>query len=231
MRRKGFTLIELLVVIAIIAILAAMLLPALSTARDRARAATCLANLKQIGTALLMYVNDNDEWMPVSYAPYNQGYWYGVLDRKYCGVTVNNGTSRSSVFRCPSEDRKPVAAGNQNATYAYNTELGKRVLSGGNWVARNFKYSAVTKPSKTLWVCEAQQYDTYANALKGGPGSAILYDFGSGYFGRGYYESVFCAMHNKGGNFLWADGHCTWEPVTNQWETDVWQKYGVARAI
>jgi prepilin-type N-terminal cleavage/methylation domain-containing protein/prepilin-type processing-associated H-X9-DG protein len=63
-RKKGFTLVELLVVIAIIAILAAMLLPALAKARQAAWASNCRANLKQLGIAVFMYTNANSEWFP-----------------------------------------------------------------------------------------------------------------------------------------------------------------------
>ena len=68
--KKSFTLIELLVVIAIIAILAAMLLPALSAARERARNASCVNKLKQCGMADLMYAGDNSDFIPV---PRNHG--------------------------------------------------------------------------------------------------------------------------------------------------------------
>ncbi len=68
--KKGFTLIELLVVIAIIAILAAMLLPVLSRARENARRGVCMSNLKQIGLALKMYAQDYDEFFPTSATGY-----------------------------------------------------------------------------------------------------------------------------------------------------------------
>ena len=77
--KKTFTLIELLVVIAIIAILAGMLLPALNSARERARTATCLSNMKQVTLATIMYTQDNNSWLPYplnksdgnGFVPYN----------------------------------------------------------------------------------------------------------------------------------------------------------------
>ncbi len=77
--KKSFTLIELLVVIAIIAILAAMLMPALGKARGKARAISCVSNLKQIGTAAHLYSADNDDWMSGATGGWccNRGTWQG----------------------------------------------------------------------------------------------------------------------------------------------------------
>ncbi len=101
--RKSFTLIELLVVIAIIAILAALLLPALTKARDKSKAVKCTSNLKQIGTAYSMYCSSYNDFMPPEFgAPGYKQYWSHQL------LGFNHGTNKfesggvpRATFSCP----------------------------------------------------------------------------------------------------------------------------------
>ncbi len=108
-RRQSFTLIELLVVIAIIAILAAMLLPALNRAREKGRSTKCISNLKQIGMAFHMYADENNESYPGAQNAYAGGYPWPelLLDLKYL--------SSYQVVQCASA-AVPMEKGDANHT-------------------------------------------------------------------------------------------------------------------
>src|SRR5215470_7938316 len=86
MRRTGFTLIELLVVIAIIAILAAILFPVFAQARSKARAISCLSNMKQLGLGMMMYVQDYDETYPTSWNAWGQTSAWGIYPQVWCDM-------------------------------------------------------------------------------------------------------------------------------------------------
>ena len=113
-QQNAFTLIELLVVIAIIAILAAILFPVFAQAREKARQISCVSNLKQLGTGLIMYVQDYDEQFP-SPGGNNLTAPWDTIDSNGVSPILdpylkNRGTSTAQVFNCPNNSYKPATA-------------------------------------------------------------------------------------------------------------------------
>ncbi len=122
-KRAAFTLVELLVVIGIIAVLIGILMPSLVKSRAAANRAVCLSNIRQLGTAILMYCNDNDGWFPTSagaadgvgYIPYPDDWihWQAnrKLDESAIARYVGRGQTLKSLLWCPAdtvEGRKPM---------------------------------------------------------------------------------------------------------------------------
>lgn len=129
MKRTPFTIVELLVVISVIAILAALLLPALNKAMERGHATLCTGNLKQIGLAELSYANDFDDWTvrgrPLTLNGTSTGaesFIHTIADLKYAGnVNIRN---KNTIFVCPNDKRPEYNSGDTftpRMSYGTNT--------------------------------------------------------------------------------------------------------------
>jgi prepilin-type N-terminal cleavage/methylation domain-containing protein/prepilin-type processing-associated H-X9-DG protein len=183
---RGFTLIELLVVIAIIAILAALLLPALAKAKGRAWSTACLSNLKQIGLASVLYADDNEDSLPRS--SHTGQSWVGAL-QPYC--------SGAHLWRCPRDPHK---------TRLYSFALNELLLPPDpNGPPRpNFsRRTAVPAPSDTFFMSECA--DGYASSDHFHFDNSI--DPDAGYAPAQFEPQVAVRRHLEAANYLFVDGH------------------------
>jgi prepilin-type N-terminal cleavage/methylation domain-containing protein/prepilin-type processing-associated H-X9-DG protein len=209
-RRSAFTLIELLVVIAIIAILAAMLLPALTRAKEAGRSAACKSNLRQIGVALHLYVSDSQKFPLWLTSGTGTHYW----DAATLPLASNN----RGVFRCPSNLKAPAWTNNTalpqvNPSYDYNmsgssqfslaaNRPGLGLDGGANYLPEN----QVKVPSDMIEVIDA----TATGASRGGDGDADDTTYPVNLLA----EVVVAPRHNYGANAVFCDAHVEYGKLT-----------------
>ena len=237
---KGFTLIELLVVIAIVAILAAILFPVFSTARNAAKKATCCANLKQISYAYQMYALDNSDHFCNNHMGANLWLVEPYLkNKKMRQAGGDSPMGKLSVWLCPAANKDCYyrvtsahwrSAQNapwypwlkQDYCYVFNSYcVNDYVTNAGRGT-----YALVQRHTRTVLFAESSKNPNRGGELGLGTAATAVHPYGEPWEVEKWYDpktsrdSDIYGWHNGGGHFLYVDGHVAFraQPVPlDQW--------------